>query len=286
MSQTIGVVLKPDVKDAVVALRQVQGLLPDVRFIGEGGGHNALPEGVEGVSVVDAKAFEAQADLVLVLGGDGTLIHAASLLVDRLVPILGVNLGHIGFLTEVTRDEFLAVVPWALARALPYSDRMRLDIEVRRRNQTLLRRRVLNDAVVAMRSLARIATYRVMQGEELVTTIRGDGVIVSTPTGSTAYALASGGPILWPQLEAIAITPICPHQLTQRALVLRPQGDIIVTLDSESTVFASLDGHVGQEMVPGDAIVSRQAPVPTRLLSVPWRNYFQTLRTKLRWGEG
>jgi NAD+ kinase len=264
----------------------VQNELPQVRFIGEGEGHNALPEGLPGVAPVDAKTFAAEADLVLVLGGDGTLIHAAGLLVDRLVPILGVNLGHIGFLTEVTRDELLDVVAKALAGVLTSSDRMRLDVEVQRQGQTLLRRRVLNDAVVAMRSLARIATYRVMQGDQLVTTIRGDGVIVSTPTGSTAYALASGGPILWPQLEAIAITPICPHQLTQRALVLRPQGDISVTLDSESTVFASLDGHVGQEMIPGDSIVCRQAPVPTRLLHVPWRNYFQTLRTKLRWGEG
>jgi NAD+ kinase len=286
MSQVIGVVLKPDVKDAAVALRQVQNELPNVRFIGEGEGHNAVPAGLPDVAVVDAKTFEAESDLVLVLGGDGTLIHAAGLLVDRLVPILGVNLGHIGFLTEVTRDELLDVVPKAMAGVLSWSDRMRLDVEVQRNGQTLLHRRVLNDAVVAMRSLARIATLRVMQGDQLVTTVRGDGVIVSTPTGSTAYGLASGGPILWPQLEAIAITPICPHQLTQRPLVLRPQGDITVTLDSESTVFASLDGHIGQEMVPGDALVCRMAPVPTRLLHVPWRNYFQTLRTKLRWGEG
>ncbi|HET6347321.1 MAG TPA: NAD(+)/NADH kinase [Myxococcota bacterium] len=286
MSKVIGVVLKPGVRDALVALREVQEAAPEATFIGEAEGHHAVPDGLHGVERVDPATFERRAELVLVLGGDGTLIHAASLLPNRLVPVLGVNLGHIGFLTEVARDEMLDVLPRALEGTLPSSDRMRLDVEVRRGDQVLIKRRVLNDAVVAMRALARIATYRLTQHEEPVTTVRGDGVIVATPTGSTAYSLASGGPIIAPQLEAIAITPICPHQLTQRPLVVPPTGDLIVTLDSDSTVFASLDGHFGQDLERGDAIVVRKATVPSRLLNVPWRNYFQTLRTKLRWGEG
>lgn len=284
--QVIGVVLKPDVQEALLALRQIQALSPDIDFIGEDSGHNALPSDLAGVARVSSDTFEAKTDLALVFGGDGTLIHAAGLLIDRVVPILGVNLGHIGFLTEITRDELLDVLPKALRGELPYSDRMRLDVQLWRHDSILMQRRVLNDAIVAMRSLARIATFRVMQGTDLITTIRGDGVIVSTPTGSTAYAMASGGPIVSPQIESVSITPICPHQLTQRPLLLLPEDEIVVQLDSESTAFVSMDGHVGQEMYPGDRVVVRRAPVPSRLLSVPWRNYFQTLRTKLRWGEG
>lgn len=284
--QVIGVVLKPDVQEALVALRQIQAISQDIDFIGEDSGHNALPPELAGVTRVGAETFEAQSDLVLVFGGDGTLIHAAGLLIDRVVPILGVNLGQIGFLTEITRDELLDVLPKALQGELPFSDRMRLDVQLLRNGKILMQRRVLNDAIVAMRSLARIATFRIMQADELITTIRGDGVIVSTPTGSTAYAMASGGPIVSPQIESVSITPICPHQLTQRPLLLLPREEIVVQLDSESTAFVSMDGHVGQEIYPGDRVVIRRASVPSRLLSVPWRNYFDTLRTKLRWGEG
>jgi len=286
MTQTIGVVLKPGVREALQTLELAQNATPGIRYIGEGEGHHAVPEGTPNVDRVDAAAFEAQADLVLVLGGDGTLIHGASLMKNRRVPILGVNLGYIGFLTEVTRDELLDVLPKALEGRLPHSDRMRLDVQIRRRDEVILERRILNDASLVMRQLARIATFRLTQNEELVTTIRGDGVIFSTPTGSTAYGLAAGGPIVAPQLEAIAITPICPHQLTQRPLVVTPEGTLIVSLDSDSTVFASLDGHAGIDLVRGDAMIVQRAPVSTRLLNVPWRNYFQTLRTKLRWGEG
>lgn len=286
MTQVIGVVLKPGVREALQTLEQAQSSTPGIQFIGEAEGHHAVPEGTPGVERVDAAEFEARAELVLVLGGDGTMIHGASLLKNRLVPILGVNLGYIGFLTEVTRDELLDVLPKAMDGTLPYSDRMRLDVQIRRRDEVIMERRILNDAAIVMRQLARIATFRLTQHDELVTTIRGDGVIFSTPTGSTAYGLAAGGPIVAPQLEAIAITPICPHQLTQRPLVVPPTGDLILSLDSDSTVFASMDGHAGIDLVRGDAMLVRRAAVSTRLLNVPWRNYFQTLRTKLRWGEG
>ena len=286
MGQCIGAVLKPGVREAVLTLQTVQSAVGPARFVAERSGYHALANPPPGVDLVEPHEFESLVDFVLVLGGDGTLIHGASLLQDRLVPILGVNMGTIGFLTEVARDELLDLLSQALDGELPYSDRMRLDVTVRHRGQVVVQKRILNDAVIAMRSLARIATFRITLNEELVTTIRGDGVIFSTPTGSTAYALASGGPIVSPELEAIAITPICPHQLTQRSLVVPPDGEVIVTLDSDSTVFASLDGHTGHEMVRGDAMVVRRAPVPTRLLAVPWRNYFQTLRTKLRWGDG
>lgn len=285
MHKVIGVVLKPGVPEALATLQTVQQTLRDVQFIAEQDGYHALTQPLPGVERVDVQTFEKAVDMVLVLGGDGTLIHAASLLQERRVPILGVNMGHIGFLTEVARDELLDVLRRALDGALPHSDRLRLDAEVRRDETVLLSRRILNDAVIAGRSLARIATFRIVLNDDLVTTIRGDGVIISTPTGSTAYALASGGPIISPQVAAIGITPICPHQLTHRTLVVPPLGKLVVTLDSDSSVFATCDGHAGHEMRRGDALIVSPAPVPSRLLSVPWRDYFQTLRTKLRWGE-
>lgn len=286
MKTVIGVVLKPEVPEAIAALRQLQQQNPRLHLVGEERGHHALDEEVHGVERLAAPLIEERVELMLVLGGDGTLLHGASLLPNRRVPILGVNLGFIGFLTEITRDELPQVLPMALDGALPHTDRMRLEVEIWQQQRLVVRRVVLNDVSITMRFLARIATFRLTHGDELLTTVRGDGVIVSTPTGSTAYALAAGGPILSPLLEAIGITPICPHQLTQRPLVVPPEGDIRLTLDSDSRAFISLDGHVGHEMRRGDAVVVRRAAVPTRLLRVPWRNDYQTMRTKLRWGEG
>lgn len=287
MQKTIAIVLKPGVSDAEAVFHQIHAAWPQARYIGEATGHHAVPAQLQGIERLTAAEIEALADLMVVIGGDGTLIHGASLFTNRVVPILGINLGHIGFLTEVARDELMRVLPLLEQGALPHSDRMRLEVELRRGDTLMMRHLVLNDAIVAMRSLARIATYRITQGDTLVTTVRGDGVMVSTPTGSTAYALAAGGPIISPHLEAISLTPICPHQLTQRPLVLRPdEGDLRITLDSDNTVFASLDGHVGLDLVFGDSVVVRPAKVGTRLLGVPWRDYFHTLRTKLRWGQG
>lgn len=286
MDVVLGAVLKPDVAEAVVALRQLQQAYPRLRFVGEQEGHNALSHHVQQIERLPSEEIEERISLLLVLGGDGTLLHGASLLPNRRVPILGVNLGHIGFLTEVTREELLQVLPMALEGALPHTDRMRLEVEIWHQQSCTLKRVVLNDVAVTMRSLARIATFRLTHADQLVTTVRGDGIIISTPTGSTAYALAAGGPIVSPALEAIAVTPICPHQLTQRPLVLPPEGELRITLDSDSRAFVSLDGHVGHEVGRGDAVVVRRAAVPTRLLRVPWRNDYQTMRQKLRWGAG
>ncbi|MCK5689311.1 NAD(+)/NADH kinase, partial [Myxococcota bacterium] len=276
---------KPGVAEALSALREAVNLIPDARFLIENAGHHALPSCPDRVEPVSPEVLEQESDVVLVLGGDGTLIHAASILQNRLVPILGVNLGFIGFMTEVTLDELEKVLPRAIEGSLPYVDRMRLDVEIWRDGQKLIESRVLNDAVLSPSALARIARYRIALDGEQVTTMRADGVIIATPTGSTAYSMAAGGPILTPGLSAIAVTPICPHALTQRPLVVQPLGDLRLTIDSESPVYATLDGQQGIEFRAGDSMIIREAAVPARLLGVPWRNYFQTLRTKLNWGD-
>ncbi len=284
-SPTIGLVLKPGIPEPLEVWRSVRGLVPKARFLIEREGHHALAEVPAGMDAVEPTTFEKEVDLVLVLGGDGTLIHAASLLQNRLVPILGVNMGRVGLLTEVTRDELTAFFPRALDGSLPFDDRMRLEASLWRGSELLLKLRILNDAVVAQLALARVAVYRVTQGEELATVVRGDGVIISTPTGSTAYSLAAGGAILEPHLEAVAVTPICPHALTQRGIVLRPDEPICVALESDSTVFATLDGQQGHPFKAGDTLVLHRAPVGIRLFRAPGRSYFQALRSKLRWGE-
>lgn len=283
--QTIAVVLKPRAPEALPAFAALRALLPHARFVGEGRGFHALDSSITDVDRLTPQALEQAADLVVVLGGDGTLLHAASLLPNRRTPILGVNLGFIGFLTEVTREELEHVLPMALASELPYTDRMRLAVQVWRDDKVVLERVVLNDVSVTMRNLARIADFEVSDEREALTSIRGDGVLVSTPTGSTAYALAAGGPIVAPTLEAIVLSPICPHQLTQRPLIVPPRGELRVKVHSESTAFVSLDGHVGAPFAKGDLLTVRQAPVPSRILRVPWRSHYQTLRTKLGWGD-
>lgn len=286
MVRTIGLVLKPAALEALEALGVVRALVPAGRLLVEDNGHLAMDTLPAGVELVSGSVLEREAELVIVLGGDGTLIHAASLLREKVIPILGVNLGHVGFLTDCARDELPAVLPKALANALPHLDRMRLDVSVRRDGSEMAARRILNDVTVTPPGRARLAHYRITHGGELVTTLRADGVIVATPTGSTAYSLAAGGSILSPGLHAILITPVCPHSLTQRPIVVDPTREVSITLESGLPVCVAMDGGTCVELAPGDVVSVRVAPVRTRLLAVPWRGYFQTLRAKLGWGDG
>jgi NAD+ kinase len=285
MAKTIGLVLKRNAPEALESLSVVQRAAPDARLLVEATGYHSFDPLPEGVESIDAETFASESDLVLVLGGDGTLIHAARLLRNRVVPILGVNLGYVGFLTDVIRGELADILPRALAGDLPYIDRMRLDVRIERGGVTVSTDRVLNDAVINQLGVARIAQYEIRVGTQLVTLLRCDGVIVATPTGSTAYSMAAGGSILTPGIEAIAITPICPHALTQRPIVVGPDQEISVRLVSNSEAMVSFDGQSGQQMRCGDAMVVSTAVVPTRLVTSPNRDYFETLRAKLRWGE-
>jgi NAD+ kinase len=280
MATVIGVVLKADTPGALTTLARLPEIAPSAKLIAADPG--ALPSYVERV---DPVTFAAHAELVVVFGGDGTLIRAAALLRDRMVPILGVNLGHIGFLTEVTVDEFPKSLQLALQGKLAYRDRMRLDAEVRRGPDVLAYYRVLNDAVISSQGASHLPTFRLCEGADLVTNIRGDGVIVSTPTGSTAYSLAAGGSILSPALEAVAITPICPHQLSQRPLVITPERELRLSLVAGGPAVVTGDGQGGVPFEKGDMLCVRRAPVGVRTLAMPWRSHFEMLRQKLRWGD-
>ncbi len=282
----LGVVLKKNAKEALGALKRIHAIAQNTPILVENNGAVAQGDLPEGVRIVPGSEFAKVADLVIVLGGDGTLIHAASLLRDRVVPMIGVNLGHVGFLTDIAMDEIERAVPLALESRLLPLDRMRLDVRVTTMmGDLVMEKRVLNDATLTPGRMARLAEYRILAGGELVTSMRGDGLIISTPTGSTAYSMAAGGSIIWPGLNAVAVTPICPHSLTQRPLVLDPAGELEVRLVGQGDAVATFDGQSSCPFGTGDVMSVTVAPVPTRILSLPGSSYFQILRAKLRWGS-
>lgn len=227
-----------------------------------------------------------RADLLIVLGGDGTLLAAARLLDDRQVPILPVNLGGLGFLTSVTLDELYPLLEQVLNGKHGISERMTLQAEVFRGNKVIERQRALNDAVVSQAALARIIGFDVSVDGNYVARYRADGLIVSTPTGSTAYSLAAGGPILHPSLQAFVITPICPHMLTNRPLVISGSASVEVDFSaSEEPVYLTLDGQTGVQLGPNDHVEVTKSANKVKLVRPMDKNYFEILRSKLRWGE-
>jgi NAD+ kinase len=239
---------------------------------------------VTGVPSAPGPQMACAADLLVVLGGDGTLIHAAGLCAGREVPILGVNMGTLGFLTEFPRDRVWEALDAALAGKLQASRRLMLSAEVHRDGQALLSGAVLNDVVVSRDALSRLAQLDVSVDGSEATTYEADGLIIATPTGSTAYSLSAGGPIVYPTLDAILLTPICPHALTQRPVVLPADLPIRVRLASRGEMFVTLDGAHGRHLKMGDEVQIRTAPHRTALLKNPDLDPFAILRQKLRWG--
>ncbi len=232
------------------------------------------------------KEMAKKADLIVVLGGDGTLLSIARLVERPGVPILGVNLGGLGFITEVAVEELESVVARTLAGDFSVEKRMTLEIQVHGRRGRTKRFRVLNDAVITKGARARIIDLETYVGKEYLCTYRADGLIISTPTGSTAYSLAAGGPILYPSLGAIVLSPICPHTLTNRPIVVSSKSTIRVSLRSSGgTVILSPDGQQGVLLNNGDVVEARDYRVPVSLVKVPSRGYFEILRNKLKWGE-
>lgn len=230
-------------------------------------------------------ASEPVADLCLVLGGDGTLLHAARHAGMRGTPILGINLGSLGFLTAHPVSEAAATVRAFLAGTLVPDRRPTLEVELWRDGGRLARQTVLNDAVVAKGALARIMDMHLRVGSEDAGPMKADGLIVATPTGSTAYALSAGGPILHPSLEAFVIAPICPHTLTLRPSVVPAARPISITLEEAEDAHLTLDGQVGHRLLPGDEVRLRQAQTRITLLQRPGLDFFALLQQKLHWGD-
>lgn len=227
------------------------------------------------------------AEIVIVLGGDGTMLSVARLVCEYGIPILGVNLGGLGFITEVQRTDVFDAVDKVLAGAYSFEDRLMLTANIHRHGEKIAEYTALNDVVINKGALARLIDLETFIDKAYVTTFRADGLIVSTPTGSTAYSLSAGGPILYPTMDSLVLTPISPHTLTNRPIVLPDNVLMEVVLRSPvEGVFMTMDGQVGFSLRQNDTVVISKSPFKTRLIIPYERDFFQILRTKLMWGEG
>ena len=286
----IGIVAKPGLADARDTLQALATWLRER-------GHEALwsPEaaalldGLDG-SVRERDALPGGCDLVVVLGGDGTLLAMAGRIARGSddVPILGVNFGSLGFLTEITRPELFAALDDVVSGRATLDERMMLTAVVKRGASTAHQTIVLNDVVFTRTALSRIIDLAVWVGDQFVTTVRADGLILASPTGSTAYNLAAGGPIVHPAMEAFVLTPIAPHTLSNRPIVVPAARDVRVTVteaNADAEVYVSFDGQSGLPLERGDEVVVGRAPRPVKLVRATTRTYFEVLRQKLKWGE-
>ena len=248
-----------------------------------------LEEGIAakigGLPGVERRELWSIVDLIVVFGGDGTILRTARLVRDRDVPIVGINLGVFGYLTEVNLDEMYSALEVILAGEFQVEKRMMLDVEINGGEETLLEGSVLNDVVINRGNLSRIIELETTVDDRYMTTFKADGLIISTPTGSTAYSLSAGGPIVFPELYSIIINPICPHTLTNRPIILPESAEIKVTLRTmEKGANVTLDGQVSYTVKSGDTVTIRKSRHVTTLVSSPHRGYLEILRTKLGWG--
>lgn len=241
---------------------------------------------VNGHEVVErSELAQKRPDFVLVLGGDGTLLSAARAVSAAGVPVLGVNLGSLGFLTEVTMAELYDSLNAVDAKRCPVETRSMVHCRLMRQQDCLASYDALNDAVLNKSAIARLVSFDLYLDQVFVSNYKGDGVIVSTPTGSTAYSLAAGGPILMPSVDAMVITPVCPHSLTHRPLVVRDSVEITIVVQSAGEeAFLTIDGQVGMPLKDADRVICCKSEHHVRLLRMR-KTFFDVLRNKLKMGQ-
>jgi NAD+ kinase len=285
----VGVVVKPNHKEAWATACELSAWL-EKRGIDLIGKPHEEAERFDAetcnIDAVKTEKFQSEADLIVVLGGDGTMISAARLVGNREVLVLGINYGSLGYLTEFRIEEMFSALEDILAGRYEIDRRVMLEVEHRRGEQLLASGRVLNDVVINKAVLARIIEIEVNLNNLFVNSFRADGLIVATPTGSTAYNLSAGGPIVYPSMNAVVLTPICPFTLTNRPIVVPDAAEINLRLKNESDgVVLTLDGQIGYSMKTGDSVSIRKSPTSFNLVQPPNRNYFDVLRNKLKWGR-
>jgi len=281
----VGLVAKPDAAQAQSVILEL------LEFFGSRGLTVVLEKESAGlvpsasVAVASKGELPAQVDLVIVLGGDGTLLSMARAIGDLGVPILGVNLGGLGFLTATTLAEMRPALETLLAGGMETEERMMLSARLRRGGQVVGDYVALNDVVITKSAMSRIIDLSVSVGGLHAISYRADGLIISTPTGSTAYNLSAGGPIPFPTMDAVVLTPIAPHTLSNRPVAVPGAQRIEVTLLIEQDVMLTMDGQVGVPLRERDVVEVQKAPARIRLVRFPQKDFFSVLRTKLKWGE-
>ncbi len=289
MVKAVGIISKPQKEDicGIVPplISQLRGHGLEVFFDTETGSC-VEPGTLPADRVLPREQLMARADLLLLLGGDGTLLAAARMIGDRSVPILPVNLGHLGFLTSVTPQEMHGLLEQVLAGQHRISERILLQAEISRGGKVIYSQRALNEAVLNKAALARIVDFDLEIDGSYVCSYKADGLIISTPTGSTGYSLSAGGPIIYPVLEAFVVTPICPHSLTNRALVIPDSAKMRITMgEGEQALYLTLDGQVGAELEHADCVAISKYPHKLKLVRPAKKSYFEILRKKLKWGQ-
>ena len=294
MIQRVGIVAKARLQAAAVHLSEIASWLEARRiepvFDPDSAALAATVGATRSYRAVEKNLLPQQVDLVLVLGGDGTLLGMAGCIghADVDIPILGVNFGSLGFLTEVTLPELYPSLEAAIAGTAQIDERLMLRSVTIRAGQTLAEHIVLNDVVVTQGTLSRVIGLSVSVSGEFMMQLKAAGLIISSPTGSTAYNLSAGGPIVHPGVDAITIAPIAPHTLTNRPVVVSASSEIRIQPlinDSSDEVFATFDGQFGLRLQGDDVVIIRRAERPLRLVRASERNYFDVLREKLKWGE-
>ena len=283
---TIGLISKFGDPTGAGTLNQIAAYLRQrqLRVLLDESSARLLPD--NGLEIASRAAIGEQCDLVVVMGGDGTMLNAARSLVDYEVPILGVNLGRLGFLADVSPSEIPHSLDQVLTGQFREARRSLLHAQVIHNNRVTSETDALNDVVIHKREVARMIEVDTFLDGRFLNAYRADGLIISTPTGSTAYALAGGGPIIHPGLEAVVLVPICPHTLTHRPIVVKADSVIEVVLNTANTTQTQItcDGQVSLAIEPGDRLVIRKKNRKVRLIHPINHDYFELLRAKLRWG--
>ena len=277
--KSVAIVVKPNNSEAQTTAEELSGWLKsrNIKLAGE-----PICAGKD----LDAASVDLDADLIVVLGGDGTMIATARMIGDRDVLVLGINYGSLGYLTDFRIEEMFPALESIAAGGYEIDKRVMLEVQHLRGQNKLAAGRVLNDVVINKAALARIIEIEVKLNGLFVNSFRADGLIVATPTGSTAYNLSAGGPIVYPSMNAVVLTPICPFTLTNRPIVVPDRAEIELTLDNENEgVVLSLDGQTGYPMKAGDRVVIRKSDITFNLVQPANRNYFDVLRDKLKWGR-
>jgi len=280
----VAIFAKPNAPQAVKLVPELLAWLSnhniEARFDSETAHYAGMLVGLDRQIVPDG------CDLAIVLGGDGTLLSAARAVGSRAIPILAVNLGGLGFLTAITIDDFFPELERALDGILSIGRRKMLKVSLMRDGISVGEYQALNDVVIAKSSIARIVDLEAWVADTFISAYKADGLIISTPTGSTAYSLAAGGPIIYPTVSALCLTPICPHTLTNRPLIVPCEmGVRIINKAGEEEAFLTVDGQVGSPLEIGDSVECTVADFDVLLVRPPNKTFFDVLRQKLKWGE-
>lgn len=278
--KTIGFITRPEKPEAVVLARALAARFPERTFLAEPHLATAL-----GWPATPDSAIAERSELLVVLGGDGTLIYAARVLRGREVPLLGINLGSLGFMTEVPSRDAERLLRATLEGKVAVSSRLKLRCRILREGKAIFEDEALNDVVLNKGAEAKIVDFDTLLDDRLIAHYKSDGLIFATPTGSTAYSLSAGGPIVHPSIDCVIVTPICPHALTQKPIVVPGDRPLRVALKSQVTdVYLSVDGQQGVLLKVGDRIEVERAATRLLLVQNPDLDYFSILREKLHWG--